>query len=131
MSKCEDPVLKKRKGQGSVDDQGVNSIGGWLEDVGFSRYAGVFEMHEVDEQALPFLTLNDLKEMGVLALGTQRKLYAAICGLKGYDISYDGLSQVLLMAQAFMSNNKQGLVRPEKMLDAEHEYEEVTIIVTP
>ncbi|GJU31129.1 pentatricopeptide repeat-containing protein [Tanacetum coccineum] len=80
---CEDPVLKKRKGQGSVDNQGVNSIGGWLEDVGFSRYAGVFEMHEVDEQALPFLTLNDLKEMGVLALGTQRKLYAAICGLKG------------------------------------------------
>ncbi|GJX81205.1 sterile alpha motif domain-containing protein [Tanacetum coccineum] len=97
---CEDPVLKKRKGQGSVDNQGsganngedneiisesvsVNSVVGWLEHVGFGRYAGVFEMHEVDEEALPLLTLNDLKEMGVLALGSRRKLYAAICGLKG------------------------------------------------
>ncbi|XP_071711609.1 uncharacterized protein [Rutidosis leptorrhynchoides] len=90
------PTLKKQKGVNletndmiseSIDrcDNGVglNSVGRWLEDVGFGRYAGVFEMHEVDEEALPLLTLDDLKEMGVLAVGTRRKLYAAICQLKG------------------------------------------------
>ncbi|KAI3766966.1 hypothetical protein L2E82_17047 [Cichorium intybus] len=61
----------------------VNSVGRWLEDVGFGRYAGVFEMHEVDEEALPLLTLDDLKEMGVLAVGPRRKLYAAISRLRG------------------------------------------------
>ncbi|CAH1422379.1 unnamed protein product [Lactuca virosa] len=61
----------------------VNSVGRWLEDVGFGRYAGMFEMHEVDEEALPLLTLDDLKEMGVLAVGPRRKLYAAISRLRG------------------------------------------------
>ncbi|KAD2805955.1 hypothetical protein E3N88_39332 [Mikania micrantha] len=65
----------------SVSD--INGVGKWLEDLGFGRYAGVFEMHEVDETALPLLTLDDLKEMGVLAVGPRRKLYAAICRLKG------------------------------------------------
>ncbi|KVI06468.1 uncharacterized protein LOC112510516 [Cynara cardunculus var. scolymus] len=67
---------------GRYNDVGVNSVGRWLEDVGFGRYAGVFEMHEVDEEVLPLLTFDDLKEMGVLAVGPRRKLYAAICGLK-------------------------------------------------
>ncbi|PWA61225.1 Sterile alpha motif domain-containing protein [Artemisia annua] len=85
-----EPAFKKQKGANSVENNeiisesvGVNSVGRWLEDVGFGRYAGVFEMHEVDEEALPLLTLDDLKEMGVLAVGARRKLYAAICGLKG------------------------------------------------
>lgn len=67
---------------GRCYDVGVNSVGRWLEDVGFGRYAGVFEMHEVDEEVLPLLTFDDLKEMGVLAVGPRRKLYAAICGLR-------------------------------------------------
>ncbi|KAK9278655.1 hypothetical protein L1049_028228 [Liquidambar formosana] len=56
----------------------VYSVGRWLEELGFGKYAGVFEMHEVDEEALPLLTFEDLKEMGVLAVGTRRKLYTAI-----------------------------------------------------
>lgn len=67
---------------GRCNDVGVNSVGRWLEDLGFGRYAGVFEMHEVDEEVLPLLTFDDLKEMGVLAVGPRRKLYAAICGLR-------------------------------------------------
>ncbi|XP_076899077.1 uncharacterized protein LOC143552841 [Bidens hawaiensis] len=83
-------VFKKRKGEENFENNdivsesmSVNNVGRWLEDVGFGRYAGVFEMHEVDEEALPLLTLDDLKEMGVLAVGPRRKLYAAICGLNG------------------------------------------------
>ena len=60
----------------------VNSVGGWLEEIGFGKYAGVFEMHEVDEEALPLLTFEDLKEMGVLSIGPRRKLYTAIQQLK-------------------------------------------------
>ncbi|XP_076914410.1 uncharacterized protein LOC143573406 [Bidens hawaiensis] len=80
-------VFKKRNGENLENNDlvsesmSINSVGRWLEDVGFGRYAGVFEMHEVDEEALPLLTLDDLKEMGVLAVGPRRKLYAAICGL--------------------------------------------------
>ncbi|KAI3726827.1 hypothetical protein L1987_66633 [Smallanthus sonchifolius] len=88
-SDLSEPAFKKHKGQNLETNDlvsesvSVNNVGIWLEDVGFGRYAGVFEMHEVDEEALPLLTLDDLKEMGVLAVGPRRKLYAAICRLKG------------------------------------------------
>ncbi|XP_021287037.1 uncharacterized protein LOC110418590 [Herrania umbratica] len=65
----------------------VTSVGRWLEDLGFGRYAGMFEMHEVDEETLPLLTLDDLKEMGVFAVGHRRKLYTAIQQLRGGDVS--------------------------------------------
>ncbi|KAL9998136.1 putative sterile alpha motif domain-containing protein [Helianthus debilis subsp. tardiflorus] len=84
-----EPTFKKQKGQNLEHNElisesvSVNGVGRWLEDVGFGRYKSMFEMHEVDEEALPLLTLDDLKEMGVLAVGPRRKLYAAICRLKG------------------------------------------------
>ncbi|XP_022738750.1 uncharacterized protein LOC111291340 [Durio zibethinus] len=65
----------------------VTSVRRWLEDLGFGRYAGIFEMHEVDEESLPLLTLDDLKEMGVFAVGHRRKLYTAIKQLRGGDVS--------------------------------------------
>ncbi|XVE54651.1 hypothetical protein DITRI_Ditri03aG0099200 [Diplodiscus trichospermus] len=65
----------------------VTSVRRWLEDLGFGRYAGIFEMHEVDEETLPLLTLDDLKEMGVFAVGHRRKLYNAIQQLRGEDVS--------------------------------------------
>lgn len=67
----------------------VNSVEKWLEEQGFGKYAGVFEIHEVDEEALPLLTLEDLKEMGVLTVGPRRKLYNAIQRLRegGEEVS--------------------------------------------
>ncbi|KAJ7978782.1 Sterile alpha motif domain-containing protein [Quillaja saponaria] len=64
-------------------DSEVNSVKRWLEKLGFGKYAAVFEMHEVDEEVLPLLALEDLKEMGVFAVGTRRKLYNAIQQLRG------------------------------------------------
>ena len=66
----------------TIGGSNVNSVRGWLEDIGFGKYAGVFEMHEVDEEALPLLTFEDLKEMGVLSIGPRRRLYTAIQQLK-------------------------------------------------
>ncbi|KAL9433381.1 hypothetical protein AB3S75_028250 [Citrus x aurantiifolia] len=65
----------------------VNTVKRWLEELGFGKYAGMFEMHEVDEETLPLLTLEDLKEMGVFAVGPRRKLYNAIQQLRGEDVS--------------------------------------------
>lgn len=73
-------VWDDEMGSGGHD---VNSVKRWLEELGFGKYAGVFEQHEVDEEALPLLTLEDLKEMGLSAVGPRRKLYAAIQQLSG------------------------------------------------
>ncbi|KAG6495409.1 hypothetical protein ZIOFF_043217 [Zingiber officinale] len=43
----------------SEEDVGMRS---WLKELGLSRYAPVFEIHEVDDEVLPLLTLDDLKD---------------------------------------------------------------------
>ncbi|KAL4285572.1 hypothetical protein GQ457_16G031640 [Hibiscus cannabinus] len=50
----------------------------WLNSLGLGRYAPVFEIHEVDGEALPLLTLEDLKDMGINAVGSRRKMFCAI-----------------------------------------------------
>lgn len=63
----------------SVEDGGVRS---WLHGLGLGRYAPVFEIHEVDDEVLPMLTLEDLKDMGINAVGSRRKMYCAIQKLR-------------------------------------------------
>lgn len=55
-----------------------NGVKGWLQGLGLAKYAPLFETHEVDTEVLPLLTLDDLKEMGVSAVGTRRKMFYAI-----------------------------------------------------
>jgi class 3 adenylate cyclase/tetratricopeptide (TPR) repeat protein len=52
----------------------------WLEGLGLGRYAQAFVDNEIDPQALPHITEEDLKEIGV-ALGARRKVLAAIAEL--------------------------------------------------
>ncbi|KAI4343440.1 hypothetical protein L6164_010788 [Bauhinia variegata] len=61
------------------NSEGVRS---WLIELGLSRYAPMFEIHEVDDEVLPMLTLEDLKDMGINAVGSRRKLYTAIQKLR-------------------------------------------------
>nr|QEO33287.1 SAM domain-containing protein [Asparagus officinalis] len=60
---------------GLDEDGGVRS---WLNRLGLGRYGPVFEIHEVDDEVLPLLTLEDLKDMGINAVGSRRKMYCAI-----------------------------------------------------
>lgn len=69
----------QRTGNGGA---AVPDVSGWLEEMGFEKYAGIFEMHEVDGEVLPLLTFEDLKEMGINAVGPRRKLFTAIQRLK-------------------------------------------------
>ncbi len=58
----------------------ARDIGEWLEDLGLGRYADAFAENEIDLDALPHVTEDDLKDVGV-ALGARRKLLAAIAQL--------------------------------------------------
>src|SRR5215470_101294 len=56
-------------------------IEAWLQGLGLERYAPAFRDNEIDWEVLPKLTSEDLKEMGVVAIGHRRKLLAAIAAL--------------------------------------------------
>ncbi len=57
-------------------------IGGWLRSLGLERYESAFRDNAIDETVLPSLTAEDLKELGVGAVGHRRKLLDAIAALR-------------------------------------------------
>ena len=54
----------------------------WLRSLGLERYEAVFRENEITERVLPSLTAEDLKELGVTALGHRRILLDAIEALR-------------------------------------------------
>ncbi|PKA53908.1 hypothetical protein AXF42_Ash011388 [Apostasia shenzhenica] len=68
----------------------VGSVRSWLERLGLGRYWPIFEMHEVDDEVLPLLTLEDLRDMGINAVGSRRKMYCAIQKLGNNKDSSEG-----------------------------------------
>ncbi|KAI5071879.1 hypothetical protein GOP47_0014130 [Adiantum capillus-veneris] len=50
----------------------------WLQNLGLGKYTELFEAHEVEPEVLPLLTFEDLREMGVSAVGSRRKMFYAI-----------------------------------------------------
>ena len=53
----------------------------WLEGLGLGQYAAAFRANAVDLATLPHLTADDLKELGVTAVGHRRRLLDALAGL--------------------------------------------------
>jgi class 3 adenylate cyclase len=53
----------------------------WLQDLGLERYVSAFRDNEIDWKVLPKLTSEDLREIGVAAIGHRRKLLDAIAAL--------------------------------------------------
>ena len=56
-------------------------IGGWLRGLGLERYEQAFRENEIDEEVLPGLTADDLKDLGVVLVGHRRRLLDAIAAL--------------------------------------------------
>jgi class 3 adenylate cyclase/tetratricopeptide (TPR) repeat protein len=54
----------------------------WLRGLGLGRYEAAFRDNEIDETVLPSLTPEDLKELGITALGHRRKLLDGIAALR-------------------------------------------------
>ena len=57
-------------------------LGRWLRSLGLEKYEAAFRENEIDETVLPNLTAEDLKELGVTALGHRRKLLDAIAAVR-------------------------------------------------
>jgi class 3 adenylate cyclase len=56
-------------------------IADWLQGLGLERYEQTFRDNEIDERVLLKLTADDLKELGVNALGHRRLLLDATAAL--------------------------------------------------
>ncbi len=56
-------------------------IAEWLRSLGLERYEAAFRDNEIDWAVMPELTADDLKDIGVAAVGHRRKLLAAIAAL--------------------------------------------------
>jgi class 3 adenylate cyclase/tetratricopeptide (TPR) repeat protein len=57
------------------------NVAAWLRQLGLEQYEQAFCDNAVDAEVLPKLTADDLKELGVMAVGHRRKLLDAIAGL--------------------------------------------------
>ncbi|KAI3463579.1 hypothetical protein Pfo_020242 [Paulownia fortunei] len=76
---------RTREGE-SGRDTDRDGVRVWLNQLGLGKYAPLFEVHEVDDEVLPFLTLEDLKNIGINAVGSRRKMYLSIQKLgKGFS----------------------------------------------
>jgi hypothetical protein len=63
-------------------------IGVWLHGIGLGQYEAAFRDNEIDEEILPNLTAEDLKELGVTTVGHRRKFLTAIGELSdSYNVS--------------------------------------------
>src|SRR5208337_1779828 len=56
-------------------------VGGWLRSLGLGQFEANFRDNKIDADVLPQLTADDLKEIGVSAVGDRRRLLAAIAAL--------------------------------------------------
>ena len=58
-------------------------VGGWLRGLGLGQYEANFRDNKIDADLLPRLTGDDLKDIGVFALGDRLRLLEAIAALVG------------------------------------------------
>src|SRR5208282_2818682 len=58
-------------------------VGGWLRSLGLDQYEANFRENKIHADVLPRLTSDDLKEIGVSAVGDRRRLLDAIASLAG------------------------------------------------
>ena len=56
-------------------------IADWLRGLGLEKYAPAFDENAIKWDVLSELTADDLKEIGVAAVGDRRRLLAAIAAL--------------------------------------------------
>jgi class 3 adenylate cyclase/predicted ATPase len=56
-------------------------VGGWLRGLGLGQYEEKFRDNKIDWDLLPQVTGDDLKDIGVVAVGDRRRLLAAIAAL--------------------------------------------------
>ena len=64
-------------------------LGGWLRNLGLDEYAAAFRENGIDEHVLCHVTAEDLRRIGVSAVGDRRRLLVAIGELAGASLSME------------------------------------------
>jgi class 3 adenylate cyclase len=68
-------------------------VAAWLRGLGLSQYEQAFREHAICAEVLPSLTAEDLKELGVRAVGDRRLLLESIAALRR-EISADSTREM-------------------------------------
>src|SRR5262249_40516108 len=63
--------------------------GAWLKRLGLEQYEQAFRENAIDADVLPKLTVEDLKDLGIMAVGHRRKLLDAIAALRAPGVKID------------------------------------------
>ena len=71
------------------------NVSAWLEELGLGQYASAFADAEVDFETLHELTIGDLREIGVDAVGPRRRLESAITRLRGERAASGGSAEFI------------------------------------
>ena len=50
----------------------------WLRGLGLEQYAPAFRDNNIDAEVLPYLTGEDLRELGIISIGHRRRLLEAL-----------------------------------------------------
>jgi hypothetical protein len=66
-------------------------VGDWLRTLGLERYEEAFRENAVTSDLIPSLTAEDLKDLGITAVGHRRRLLDAASALRGNNESSDHL----------------------------------------
>jgi class 3 adenylate cyclase/tetratricopeptide (TPR) repeat protein len=62
-------------------------VGVWLRSLGLGQYEAAFGDNEIDSAVLPKLTVDDLKDLGVVVVGHRRKIISAIEELNAASVA--------------------------------------------
>jgi predicted ATPase/class 3 adenylate cyclase len=76
------PMAKALGAARSINRATTMDIGGWLRSLGLERYEQAFRDNEIDWEALPKITAEDLRDLGVVLGGHRRRLLEAIAALE-------------------------------------------------
>ena len=74
-------------------------VAAWLRGLGLERYEAAFRDNEIDWEALPSLTEEDLRDLGVVLGSHRRKLLEAIAALHGKADAAAGRASAVPVAE--------------------------------
>jgi class 3 adenylate cyclase/tetratricopeptide (TPR) repeat protein len=104
-------------------------IGAWLHGLGLQSYEQTFRDNEIDLEVLPRLTVEDLKEIGVQAVGHRRKILDAIGCLRvdpkatGAPASAERRQLTLMFVDLVGSTDLSRRVDPEELREIMRAYQ--------
>ena len=90
-------------------------VGGWLRSLGLDEYEAAFRENKIDAAVLPKLTAEDLRDLGVAAVGDRRKLLEAIECLRSgtkFELTSSEASSTAAAPKDVAAERRQGKGAP-------------------